>query len=323
MTPIFLASLPRSGSTFVQRVLAAHDDIATVSEPWLLLPFFYALRPLGAYAEYGHELATIALHDFCAQLPQGVDDYRAALREFALHLYAKAAPGAVRYFLDKTPRYHLVLDDLFATFPEAKFVFLWRNPLAAVASIIESDGHGRLELNDHYIDLYLGLANLVRAYEAHADRVWAVRYEDLITRPDETWPALFAHLELDYDAGPLARFKNVVLAGRFGDQIGGGRYDALSTEPLDKWRSVLTNPLRRAWCDRYLRWIGAHRLELMGYRLDELRTELRNTSVHLQGLAPDLLRLLRGAAIGLFELKMMKDKFCDPRPGSSCLTPHR
>jgi len=323
MTPIFLASLPRSGSTFVQRVLATHDDIATVSEPWLFLPFFYSLRPLGAYAEYGHELATIALHDFCAQLPRGIDDYRAALREFALHLYAKAAPGAVHYFLDKTPRYHLVLDELFATFPEAKFIFLWRNPLAVVASIIESDGHGRLELNNHYIDLYLGLASLVRAYEAHADRVWAVRYEDLITRPDETWPALFAYLALDYDAGAVARFKNVVLAGRFGDQIGSGRYDAASTEPLDKWRSVLTNSLRRAWCDRYLRWIGARRLELMGYRIDELRTELRNAPTHLKGLAPDLLRLVRGAALGLFELKMMTDKFRDPRPGSSCLTPHR
>ena len=34
---IFLFSLPRSGSTLVQRVLAVHDALITASEPWLLL----------------------------------------------------------------------------------------------------------------------------------------------------------------------------------------------------------------------------------------------------------------------------------------------
>jgi hypothetical protein len=322
MTPIFLLSLPRSGSTFVQRVLATHGEVQTTSEPWLLLPLLYSLRPLGAYAEYGHEWATIALQDFCARLPEGVGDYRAALRGFALELYARAAPGEVRYFLDKTPRYHLVLDDLFATFPEAKFVFLWRNPLAVVASIIESCSGGGLRLNDYHIDLYLGLANLIRAYEARAERVWAVRYEDLIARPDETWPAVFSYLALDYDPSALTRFQDVLLTGRVGDQIGSRRYAAPSAEPLQKWQSVLTNPLRKAWCDRYLRWIGARRLDLMGYRLDDLRAELRDTNRDLKGLGTDLWQILYGAAFGVLELRMVKDKFCDPRPEASCLTPH-
>ncbi|MBA3701438.1 MAG: sulfotransferase [Rubrobacteraceae bacterium] len=43
-TPLFLLSLPRSGSTLAQRFLAAHDAIATASEPWILLPYFYTLR---------------------------------------------------------------------------------------------------------------------------------------------------------------------------------------------------------------------------------------------------------------------------------------
>ena len=38
-SPIFLFSLPRSGSTLLQRVLMSHKDIASVAEPWLMLPF--------------------------------------------------------------------------------------------------------------------------------------------------------------------------------------------------------------------------------------------------------------------------------------------
>jgi hypothetical protein len=71
VTPIFLLSLPRSGSTLVQRVLAAHDGVATAAEPWILLPQIYALRTEGAYAEYGHALATRAIGDFARNLDGG------------------------------------------------------------------------------------------------------------------------------------------------------------------------------------------------------------------------------------------------------------
>ena len=40
--PLFLLSLPRSGSTLVQRVLARSPQIATASETWLLMPFLAA-----------------------------------------------------------------------------------------------------------------------------------------------------------------------------------------------------------------------------------------------------------------------------------------
>jgi hypothetical protein len=49
-TAIFLLSLPRSGSTLAQRILAAHEGIATTSEPWILLPYGYAnVLPAGRF----------------------------------------------------------------------------------------------------------------------------------------------------------------------------------------------------------------------------------------------------------------------------------
>src|SRR3712207_7451790 len=76
LTPLFLFSLPRSGSTLAQRILAAHEPIATASEPWILLPYLYTLREHGVYAEYNHRILVQAVEDFCAVLPGGRDDYR-------------------------------------------------------------------------------------------------------------------------------------------------------------------------------------------------------------------------------------------------------
>src|SRR2546430_873315 len=132
--PIFLMSLPRSGSTLLQRLIAAHPQIATTSEPWVLLPVLSALRYSSSYADYSHSDASAAIADFCASLPSGDQSYFEAVRTFALELYAHASPRDAMYFLDKTPRYHLIAEELSRTFPDAKYVFLWRHPLSIVAS---------------------------------------------------------------------------------------------------------------------------------------------------------------------------------------------
>ena len=71
--PVLLLSLPRSGSTLLQRLLGAHSEVATAPEPWVLLPFLYALRPDDVYAEYGHRVAVSAVAEFLDRLPDGVE----------------------------------------------------------------------------------------------------------------------------------------------------------------------------------------------------------------------------------------------------------
>ena len=58
------------------------------------------------------------------------------------------------YFLDKTPPYAHFLPELLRIFPEAKFVALWRNPLAVVASIVETFCGGRWEPDRYPLSLY-------------------------------------------------------------------------------------------------------------------------------------------------------------------------
>ena len=106
--PIFIFSITRSGSTLVQRIVAAHEGVATVSEPWLLLPLLYTLRSQGVVAEYSHNMALSAIEDFCKELPEGTEsDYRRELHDFVLWLYEKAAGQGATHFVATSP--HLTI----------------------------------------------------------------------------------------------------------------------------------------------------------------------------------------------------------------------
>lgn len=288
LRPLFLLSMPRSGSTLAQRVLAAHPEVATAAEPWVLLPHLYATRERGLAAEYTQPIAARAIAEFVKSMPNGDHDYREAVHDFAIDLYTRAASRNETYFLDKTPRYHYVVDDLLQIFPDAKFVFLWRNPLAVVASIVETWTRGRWNVDRWQGDLR-GVAPLVDAYRAHRMTTLAVRYEDLVTNPDATWPPIFDHLGLTFDQTLLTRFNDVALEGSMGDPTGRRRYSTISTGSIDKWRTTLANPYRKRWCREYLRWIGADRLALMGYDLDGLMTELDEIGTSPRSVASDVI----------------------------------
>ncbi|MFL5737010.1 MAG: sulfotransferase family protein [Actinomycetota bacterium] len=273
-TPVFLLSLPRAGSTLVQRVLAASGDVATAPEPWILLPQLYALREKGIAAEYGQIPASRAIRDFASRLDGGEAAYEDELRAFAERLYGRAGPEGARYFLDKTPRYHLIAEDLFRVFADARFVFLWRNPLAVAASIVETWGRGRWIVDRYRVDLLDGVENLVRAYERNRARATAVRYEDLVAEPGTAWPRLFGGLDLRFDPAVLDGFSEVRLDARMGDPTGTKRYNELSTEPLEKWRSTLRGSVRIRWAKGYLESLGRDKLAVMGYDVEELRGQL-------------------------------------------------
>ena len=292
--PIFIFSLPRSGSTLLQRVLAAHERIATASEPWLLLPYLYSLRQKGVYAEYGHRSTVKAIGDFCTMLPNGVQDYEEEVRRLALRLYSLASKQDAEYFVDKTPRYALVANEIMRMFPKGTFIFLWRNPLAIAASIMNSWANGKWNLFSYTVDLFTGLENLVATYERRRDRCLAVRYEDFVANPVEASRRVFAELSLDFDASIVRSFAKIELGGRMGDAIGTRTYRTVNREPLEKWRQILGNPFRKTWCRRYLRWIGRRRLRVMGYDMDEILAELGGIPSSTRFLASDLIRAAGG-----------------------------
>lgn len=280
----------------LQRVIAAHAGVATVSEPWLLLPYLYSLRSRGIVAEYTHPLMVAALEDFCAELPAGSDDYDAELRRFVLRLYAKAGGADAEFFLDKSPPYYFVAEDIMRLFPEGKFVFLWRDPLSIVASIIQTWQGGRWHPLAFREDLFIGLPRLVSAYTRNSEKSHAVRFEDLVNGDERVWQGVMDYIGIDFEPMALDGFSDIRLKGRMGDQVGTRRYAALSSEPTQKWTKTINNPLRRAWCERYLRFLGDRRLVTMGYDPDELRRALSGRPRQATSLLGDLSRLIEDLA---------------------------
>lgn len=292
VTPVFLLSLPRSGSTLAQRVLAAHPQIATASEPWVLLPPYAALEPGLCRARYSQDTLVQAVADFCRALPDGVAGYHAAVRAYAATLYGGLAEQqGARYFLDKTPRYHLIAHHLVEAFPAARFILLWRNPLATLGSRIHSFG-GVWRLQNYEVDLFDGLANLVRVQEQYADRLHVMRFEDMVSQPERVFRQVFEYIGLDFDPDYIRAFTSVALQGRLGDKTGAGEYHAVDRAPLEKWLTTLASPVRRAWCRRYLNWIGERRLQTMGYDLAELAGQLAAGPGSWRTVPSDLVRLL-------------------------------
>src|SRR4051794_18869495 len=117
ITPVFIFSPPRAGSTLVQRVLASHEGVATASEPWILLPLLAPLRDDLPASSQRDALVSGALTDFLDVLPGGRRDYLEAVSAAAARLYAAAAGSDSGWFVDKTPLYHLVVDEVIEAFP--------------------------------------------------------------------------------------------------------------------------------------------------------------------------------------------------------------
>ena len=294
--PMFLFSLPRAGSTLLQRILGGHPQIATASEPWILLPLLYSLRPEGTLAEYDHASAVTAISEFAdSSLPRGVDGYRRELAECASRMYRQAGGGKA-FFLDKTPRYHLIASEVLALFPDSPVIFLWRNPLAIAASIIETWGGGRWILDAYSVDLFDGVAALTTTFEKNRDRAIGINYEQLVSDPEAATRRLLAELKLDRVSGLVDHFLEVKLSGTMGDHAGTRRYRDVSTEPLTRWHATFNNPIRKKWARRYLEWIGSERLALMGYDLDELKSQLRVIRPGVKYVVSDAVRNSYAAA---------------------------
>lgn len=308
VTPIFLLSVPRSGSTLMQRILGSSKHISTTSEPWLMLPFVYTLRSGRGGMEYSHDNAVNAIHDLIAEFPGGENDYLREMRQFILRLYDKASREGSEYFLDKTPRYHLIVEDIVKIFPEAKRILLWRNPLAVAASIMETWAGGKWNLYHFKVDLYEGLEGLIGAYQKDSDRFFTLRYEDLLERPADTVERIAQYLDIKFDDEMLENFAEVRLGGRMGDPTGVQDYDSVSKAPLGKWKHTFVNPIRKYWARRYLAWLGPDRLSLMGYSYDSLIREIDDIPAGLKYFFSDIAHIAMGVLYCLLDLRILKRK---------------
>jgi hypothetical protein len=320
---IFIFSMPRSGSTLLQRILAVHPAIATVSEPWVLLPFMYALKPQGLFSEYDHSLCHTAVRDFIEHLPHGHDDYYAALRYFAESLYQKCCRNNEIYFLDKTPRYYLILSQIARTFPDAKFIFLFRNPLQVMSSIVTSRTNNRLLLHLFHVDLYQAPYLLARSYHQMKHKSTAVFYDNLVANPSDTIENLCDYLELRYDDSLIESFHHVTLDGRMGDKTGYHNYSRIEYATVEKWKQTFNTAYRKRFAKNYAKRLGPDVFETFGCNLDATLHELDMIKTVKSGFLLDSVDRMIGAMIRFFEILLIWKKIKRHLGGNEPYLMHR
>ena len=271
---IFLFSLPRSGSTLLQRILMTHDKIYSVSEPWLLLPLFYTLKLKGNSAEYNFSTCYNAIQDLIKELPNGKKDYLEAIRFFVKSLYDKITADKTTYFLDKTPRYYFIIPEIAKTFPNAKFIFLFRNPLSIMSSMIETWHNGKITLGDNHKDLYIGPKLLTNGYELLKEKSIRINYEQLVNEPKKELEKIFEYLGLDFNEKIIENFQNSKLSGRMGDP-NKYKHKKLETNLNDKWKKTFNTKSRRKYVKRYLNYLGNEIINSLGYNKNKLLDEIK------------------------------------------------
>jgi hypothetical protein len=264
---IFLISQPRSGSTLLQRMLGAHPDVHTVSEPWLMLPPLSVLRAGSQSAEYDANLARQALTGFLEELPGGIGEYYEGVRQMYSYLYRSALDGSgKRWFLDKTPRYYHIIPEIHRTFPAASFIILLRNPLAVLCSVLAASVQGYwLNLHQSKSDLLEAPDLLLSGIQILGERVAVVHYEKLVGDPANVMTRICSRLGLVFSPNVLHYGREGPLTWPFGDQKTVHQLTEPDPAMATAWQSMLQDSQVWRLTHDYLQWLGKERVEAMGY----------------------------------------------------------
>lgn len=202
-SPFFVVGCGRSGTTLLRSMLTHHPDIAIPVESLFIIDFLRASPQMSIKS-----LTRLLVHDYEFRewnMPVSAADFAGCQTSKDLidrmHELYMAGRGK-KYWGQKTPRFvrHGAL--LRSFYPHAKFIHVIRDSRAVAASLIQSNLH---RSNALYAarrwnkDVLYGLA----LKEDYPGDVLEVRYEDLVTSPEQTLRTICTFLGIEFDPSML------------------------------------------------------------------------------------------------------------------------
>lgn len=273
--PVFIISLPRSGSTMLQRIISSHSAVDTFAEPWLLLPLIYGLlKDKGIRTIYGQKASKKFVGQILAS--DGCDKLYLKIKNAASALYPDFKS---KYFVDKTPRYYLIAPEIKKIFPDSKVILLYRNPVHVFCSIVETSHfcNGRFRNLDRYlVDLKLGIRSIAQAKNIPGSLV--VNYENLVANTKAEIKRVCDYLDIEFEEEMLTNWKDRTFEGKAGDKDGVKKYNKVSESSLTLWKSSLKNRFRKFILQHYVKQIPDEHFNSLGYCKKSILRELKEVS---------------------------------------------
>ena len=211
MKRIFLVGSPRSGTTILQSLLAAHPEIISFPES----KFFHYLL----YEEFATKLPS-RLETFLRneihrpELLNDFDDNQTVANKaswFVRILDGLAIEENKSIWLEKTPEHIYFIEDIQRLVPDAKFIHILRDGMDTIASMYEA--------TRNFTDLWGGVWDLEHCIDRWKDAVLTshkyinnsrhilVKYEELIDNKNVVLTNICNFLGIEYDCAMLINYK--------------------------------------------------------------------------------------------------------------------
>lgn len=193
--PVFIVGMPRTGTTLVERMLAAHSDLVSIGE-FTEFPRLYGIRlQEQLLRDPGRSPSTASLDIDFAELGEA---YCRAARDLA---------GKATVFIDKLPFNFLYCGYILAALPKARVIHLTRHPLDTCYAIYKTLFFGAYsfsydldELGSYYISYRRHMAHW---HAVMPGRILDVAYEDLVREPESQMRRISEWCGLSWQASVL------------------------------------------------------------------------------------------------------------------------
>jgi len=287
---VYIFSLPRSGSTLLQRMLVKIPNVQTTAEHWLLLHLFSITNSEhGLYTIYGGRQSVDAFNHY-QELFGGKGIYFQEALKLNKRLHQQCTHPDTKWFVEKTPRYHLIVNEIIENDPDAKFIFLWRNPLSIFNSIVSTWGHGKWNLHKYDLDIEVGFSRLVKAFKKFETRSLSINYEHLISNPDKEMSRVCNYLGVNTAEVEWSNLPPI--DGIMGDPNQfKARYKNITDVPKDigKKYAELATPFRKRIIRQRLKILGEKPLAAIGYSMEDLLNEVDRIPTNMSKIPKDFM----------------------------------
>lgn len=197
---LFVVGSPRSGTTWLQLLLAQHEEVATGKETQLFT--HYVKRLSDRWQEELREAEVATTNGLTRVLSP--EEFQDAIRAFCDQVFSKLRENRpdARFVLEKSPEHSLHAQEILNAYPSSWFLHIIRDPRAVSNSFRHAAVKWWTWAPSGPIETTRRWRSNVLAGEAISTltpRYKEVRYEDLVERGDQTLLEIFEWMGLDAD----------------------------------------------------------------------------------------------------------------------------